>query len=49
MPNHQYSHLAEQWLRIHPPAPIDKNLQHIMKSCAVSSWAYLRVVLRLRA
>ena len=49
MPNHQYAHLAEQWLLIRPPAPIDKNLQHIMKSCAVSTRAYSRVVLRLRA
>ena len=49
MPNHQYAHLAEQWLAIRPPAPIDKDLQYIMKSCSVSTRAYSRVVLRLRA
>lgn len=49
MPNHQYARLAGQWLLIRPPAPIDKTLQHIMKSCAVSTRAYSRVVLRLRA
>ena len=49
MPNHQYAHLTEQWLLICPPAPIDKNLQHIMKSCAVSTQAYSHVVLRLQA
>ena len=49
MPNHQYARLAGQWLLIRPPTPIDINLQYIMKSCAVSTRAYSRVVLRLRA